>query len=31
MYNEISIAAIGFYLQQTSVKASDVFVGAEKK
>jgi len=31
LYNEISIAALGFHLQQTSIKASDVLVGAEKR
>jgi hypothetical protein len=31
MYNEINIVAVGFHLQQTSIKASDVLVGAEKR
>jgi hypothetical protein len=31
MCNTISIVAVGFCLQQTSVKASDVLVGAEKR
>jgi hypothetical protein len=31
MYSEISIATIVIRLQQTSIKASDVSVGAEKR